>query len=169
MAWPHERARHGGIDEIPVAPLTGRLWLAGKHFVAPNPEATLDGVGASAIVCLCEAHELDRYPTYAHWLQVNAPARATWWPIPDMDAPDVEHATQLVAQLRTRLESGAGLVVHCAAGIGRAGAVTIALLLTLGTPLDEATRIVATHRPMAGPEAGPQRMLLAALAARQAT
>ena len=56
------------------------------------------------------------------------------------------------------------MLLHCGAGIGRAGTIAIAVLLAMGEPLDGAARTVADHRPMAGPEAGAQTDLLTALA-----
>ena len=55
------------------------------------------------------------------------------------------------------------------AGIGRAGTMAAAVLMTMDVPADDALAIVAEHRPMAGPEAGAQRDLIDALAARYAT
>src|SRR4051794_41371069 len=87
MAWPSERSLDGGIDEIPQRG-PGRLWLAGKHAVGPDPEALLTRVGADAIVCLNERHEIDdRYPGYVEWLVEEAPPRAHRVPIHDLHAP----------------------------------------------------------------------------------
>jgi protein-tyrosine phosphatase len=72
----------------------------------------------------------------------------------------------LLADLRTRLDRGEGLLLHCGAGIGRAGTVAAGLLVTTGTPLVDALALVRAHRPMAGPEAGAQADLLEALARR---
>ncbi len=158
---------HGGIDEVPISAADGRLWLAGKHAVGPDPERALAAVGADAIVCLNEAAEFaDRYPNYVDWLVANAPARALWSPIPDLHAPELDDAIALVDRLCGRLREGTGLIVHCGAGIGRAGTIAAAILIDLGCSLDQATAVVAAHRPMAGPEAGAQRELLVRLAAR---
>jgi protein-tyrosine phosphatase len=163
-AWPGPRATHGGCDEIPVAG-PGRLWLCGKHFVGPDAERALRTVGASTVVCLNERAELaDRYPAYVAWLDANQPARAVWHPVPDLHAPEVAAARELLGDLRTRLDRGDGLLLHCGAGIGRAGTIAAGLLVTTGTPLPEALAVVRAHRPMAGPEAGAQAALLAALA-----
>ena len=166
-AWLNERSRNGGVDEIPVPEAAGRLWLCGKHFIGPNPEAALERVGATAAVCLSELGELaERYPDYVSWLRANEPARALWYPIPDLHAPDVERAMVLLDDLGARLGSGQGLLMHCGAGIGRAGTVAAGLLITWGVPLPAALDRVGAHRPMAGPEAGAQTELLEALAAR---
>jgi hypothetical protein len=182
--WPSGRSLHGGVDEIPLpAGVDGRLWLCGKHFVAPAPEAALaeitpdpvvtlaeigrDPACGHAVVCLCEPAELsNRYPDYVEWLRGHQPERALWWPIPDLHAPSADEAAEWLALLRSRLQSGQTLLVHCGAGIGRAGTVAAGLLITLGVPMDEAVAPVAAHRPMAGPEAGAQTDLLHALATR---
>jgi protein-tyrosine phosphatase len=157
---------HGGVDEIPLpSGPGGRLWLCGKHFIGPDPEAALLQVGATVAVCLNQAAELaDRYPDYVTWLEANRPERVVWHPIPDLHAPGVPETLDLLADVRTRLESGQTLLMHCGAGIGRAGTMAAALLITMGLPLAEATALVAAHRPMAGPEAGVQLQLLHSLA-----
>ena len=70
-AWPAGRARHGGIDEVPVPGVPGHLWLCGKHAVGLDPEALVAEVGEPAVVvCLTEHFELvDRYPDYVDWLR----------------------------------------------------------------------------------------------------
>lgn len=167
--WLSERSRNGGVDEIPLPIATGRLWLCGKHFVGPDPERALERTGASTLVCLNERSELDdRYPDYVNWLLSNAPKRAIWFPIPDLHAPTVRAAAPLLDELRKRLDVGDSVLLHCGAGIGRAGTIAVALLVTLGMPLDAATQTVADHRPGAGPEAGVQADLLVALARRNA-
>jgi len=152
--WPQGRSLHGGVDEIPLPPAAGgRLWLSGKHFIGPDPEAALRRIGATAIVCLTEPAELiDRYPAYVDWLRANQPARALWWPVPDLHVPDLDDAIDLL--------------VHCGAGIGRAGTIAAALLITFGFSQAAAVAHVAAHRPMAGPEAGAQTDLLHALSSR---
>jgi hypothetical protein len=170
-AWPNGRSLHGGVDEVPLPTSAGgRLWLCGKHFIAPDPERALDRVGATTAVCLTERAELiDRYPDYVAWLDANQPDRALWWPIPDLHAPDLDNALLLLDQLRSRLLSGQSLLLHCGAGIGRAGTVAAALLVTMGSTPADAVAHVAAHRPMAGPEAGAQTELLETLSLRAAT
>ncbi len=165
MTWLSERARNGGVDEVPLPRGPGRLWLCGKHFVGPDVVDALARVGATTVVCLNEPHEIDaRYPDYVDWLR-HAPATAALWhPIPDLHAPAVDDARSLVDELVARLDAGAGLLVHCGAGIGRAGTIAAAILIHMGATVDGALATVAAARPMAGPEAGAQRDLLLALA-----
>jgi protein-tyrosine phosphatase len=172
-SWPLGRSLHGGVDEVPLPDgVPGRLWLCGKRYVAPDPEAAMANVGATMVACLCEPGELaERYPGYAPWLRANQPRRALWHPIADLHAPTLTEALELWEALRARLGAGEGVVLHCGAGIGRAGTVAAGLLVTLGRSPAEAVAHVAAHRPTAGPEVGAQSALLEALVAhlREAT
>lgn len=167
-AWLNRRQRDGGVDRVPLpAGVPGHLWLCGKHAIGPDHAALLDEVGGRpTVVCLTERHELvDRYPAYVDWLDDPAsPVR--WFPIHDLHAPDVRTMEGFVGELVGLLRSGETLVVHCAAGKGRAGTTAVGVLVALGVPLDEALDVVATSRPGAGPEAGVQRQLVHDLADR---
>lgn len=171
--WPRGRARHGGVDLVPLPPgVPGRLWLAGKRYVGPDPVAALASVDASVVVCLCESFEIGpRYPGYVEWLEAAAASPAPggpvalWWPVPDLHAPPLESARSLVDQVAQRLDAGAGVLAHCGAGMGRAGTLAAAALIHYGLALDQAITTVARARPGAGPEVGAQKDLLAAMAA----
>ena len=140
------------------------MWLCGKHFIGPDPERAMRETRATTAVCLNEPAELhDRYPHYVEWLQLQPRERAVWFPIPDLGAPPVDEATVLLEALSQRVEKGHTLLVHCGAGVGRAGTIAAALLIYLGSSQDAALAAVAAHRPMAGPEAGAQRELLFSL------
>jgi len=161
--WLSERSITGGVDSVPLPLDRGGLWLCGKHFVGPDVEAALRKTNASMVVCLNERHEIeDRYPDYARWLAGDH--RALWHPIPDLGAPDITEAMALLGRLRSHVEHDETLLLHCGAGIGRAGTIAAGLLMTLGVPHDEALLVVQASRPLAGPEAGAQRLLLERLA-----
>ena len=166
VVWLDERSRNGGVDEVPLPGAPGRLWLAGKHYVGPDAELALHRTEASTIVCLNERHEFDdRYPAYVEWLRTNAPTRAVWWPIADLHAPPITEIAPLLDDLLDRLRRGDGLLVHCGAGVGRAGTVAAALLVRAGLDVGAALQHVAAHRPMAGPESDAQRALVRGAAA----
>ncbi len=105
MEWrPTGRSVDGGVDRIPLPAVPGSLWLCGKHAVGPDPEAALQRVGATTVVCLSERHELaDRYPSYVRWLESAGTDRALWYPVPDLDAPGLEDAATLLDDLAARL------------------------------------------------------------------
>ena len=148
----------GGIHEIPLpTTVRGRLWLCGKHAIGPDPEALTARMGADVVVCLNEEYELsERYPSYVAWLRAQPPERVLWHPVPDLHAPVLAEFAPVLADLVDRIVSGDRVIVHCAAGIGRAGTTAVAVLVSLDVPLDEALTRVRHHRPMAGPEVGAQ-------------
>jgi len=161
--WPSQRSLDGGLDEIPLPAVAGRLWLCGKHLVGPDPDAAMRRVDATLLVCLTEPHELDaRYPQYVAWLEQHrradgSPSRAEWFPVPDLHAPPLDRYRPFLDLVVARLRAGDRVIVHCAAGIGRAGTTATAILLLLGAEPSDALAMVARHRPMAGPEAGAQQ------------
>ena len=107
----------GGIHEIPVPALAGRLWLCGKHFIGPDHAAVLQRVGASHVVCLVREGELrGRYDEYVNWLQTSN--CSTWYPIHDLSSPPLEEILPLYQGVIDRLRRGESVIAHCAAGIG---------------------------------------------------
>ena len=64
------------IDEIPLGTPegTGRLYVTNFSAVGPDPQAALDRVDASVMVCLLTPHEIElRYPDYLPWLITRMP------------------------------------------------------------------------------------------------
>lgn len=166
MSWRSERSRHGGVDRVEVPGLPGHLWLCGKHFIGPDHVGAISRVGADVVVCLNEEHELvDRYPDYVTWLRSGDPS-VRWRPVPDLSAPTVDDAIALVDEVVADLRSQRTVLIHCGAGMGRAGTVAAAVLVRHGHTPAQAVAVVAASRPLAGPEAGAQEALLAALHAR---
>ena len=167
VAGRRDRWRDGGLDRVPVAGSPGELWLCGKHAVGADPEVALARIGGvGTIVCLNQRGELeDRYPGYVDWLQQHAGGRALWLPIPDLHAPPLAELRPLLAEIGRRLAGGGHVLVHCGAGVGRAGTVAVCVLMEHGVGRDDALAVVARHRPMAGPEVGAQRHLVDELAA----
>ena len=68
-------------------------------------------------------------------------------PIADQSVPTLAEARSVVAWLRTRLGAGGRIVVHCAAGLGRSGAIVACLLCALGASAEGPSRACA---PRAG-------------------
>ncbi len=164
--WLNERSRNGSIDEVPLPGASGRLWLCGKHLVGPSADEVLARTGATTVVCLNEAGALrDRYPRYIDWLEAEAGGRAIWFPVPDLHAPTLAAVGPLLDEVVRRLGAGEGVVVHCGAGVGRAGTIAAAVLMALGVSRVDAVARVAASRPSAGPQADVQSEPLDALAA----
>ncbi len=154
----------GGIHEIPLAGMSGRLMLCGKHFIGPNVQVALELLRDPTVVCLVQRHELEhRYDEYIEWLENNVGSGAIWFPIPDLDAPSLKDGINLCRMIHSGVCSGGDYIVHCAAGIGRSGTIAAAVLMLNGLSFDESVIHVRTHRPMAGPETGKQTDFLRAL------
>jgi protein-tyrosine phosphatase len=167
---PVPRSIDGGLDPVPLPHGDlGGLWLCGKKVVGPDPEAALVRADrADLIVSFNEAPELRRdYPDYLAWLEGNLGRRSLWYPIPDLGAPPIGEAEEIVAELVARLTGGSSLVLHCAGGIGRAPTMATLVLIDLGMEPGAAGAHIRRHRPMGGPEAGPQRELVERFAARR--
>lgn len=163
MPWTTD----GGIHNIPLPINTGGLWLCGKHYIAPKVEDVRRELGDPTIVCLTQRHELEeRYDAYIAWLESHNNAAALWFPVHDLNAPPLEEGIMLLERIISGLHNDERFVVHCAAGIGRAGTTAVGVLMMLGMDADFATSHVRAHRPMAGPEAGSQREFISALASR---
>jgi len=102
--------------------------------------------GATAVVTLMEAHELEllRVPTLGERVVQTG---LHWWHLPIVDAGvpdrDFEQAwSQAGDDLRNRLREGQGTVVHCRGGLGRTGVVAARLLIEFGeTPQQAITRV----------------------------
>ena len=151
-----------------------QLWLCGKHHIAADVDAVVERTGATtdrlshpprgvgrslpAVRRLARRARQSRSHRRARLL------RAIWFPIDDLSAPDLAVYRPFLDDLAYRLQHGEHVVVHCAAGIGRAGTTAVALLILLGVDIDTALATVRTNRPMAGPEVGTQLDLITELA-----
>ena len=154
------------IDRIPLPRTKGALWLCGRNDVGPDPEAALAWADASTIVCLNNIDELAlRYPQYVEWLRSNAGGRAIWYPIQNFHAPSAHSVMPVVRMITDRLEQGQGVVMHCAAGQGRAGTMATCVLVALGESTADAVRTVASSRVFAGPGSASQWALVEGVAA----
>ena len=154
------------IDRIPLPSTQGALWLCGRNDVGPDPEAVLAWAGASTIVCLNHVDELAmRYPEYVEWLRSNMGGRAIWYPIQNFQAPSARSVMPVVRMITDRLEQGEGVVMHCAAGQGRAGTMATCVLMALGDSTTDAVRTVASNRVFAGPGSATQWALVEGVAA----
>jgi ADP-ribosyl-[dinitrogen reductase] hydrolase len=102
--------------------------------------------GAYSIVTLLERHEFGRLGVSGLGKAIDALA-INWYqmPIPDMQAPaeEFEDAWASYAPiLRSQLQAGERILIHCRQGRGRTGAVAARLLVDSGVgPADAITKV----------------------------
>lgn len=163
MAWPKGRQLDGGLDQIVIDGEGVGIWLCGKHLIGPDPEAAVARVvgGPVTVLCLCQRHEFDqRYPAYLEWLITNVDDRALWRPIPDLTAPELDQAASIVAEINARVDRGHQVLIHCAAGMGRAPTIAACALISRGHTPASVLAAISSCRPLAGPETGDQAELV---------
>lgn len=155
------------MDQIPLLDLApGSLWLASFTDVGPDPDAALAEAGADILVSLVQPAEMQmRYPEFEVWLEEH-PDRCRRHPIPDWGVVDDDELLNTAEQLTALVLRGHGLVVHCGAGMGRAGILGTLVLVSLGMPYEEAAKHVRRHRGGAGPDSAHQAEQLDRVAAR---
>ena len=151
------------IAEIPVGRSGGVLGVTfapGKKQVSAysgthdrDLHQDLDVVaawGAAAVLTLVTGHELAalRIPTLGDEVR----ARFMEWhhlPIADYHAPDAAFEAvwpETSRRLRTLLEAGGRVLVHCKGGLGRAGTIAARLLVEMGADPEQAMRDVRAAR-----------------------
>lgn len=117
--------------------------------------------GANALVTLLEDQEFDQL--HVRKLGDMAESAGLEWhhlPIPDMAAPGWHFERRWVysgARLRRLLRRGGRVVLHCRAGLGRAGVIAARLLVELGVPAAEAVSQARKARPGAIQTADQER------------
>jgi protein-tyrosine phosphatase len=140
----------------PVLPPAGRLWGAGRpgYPDEPPPRVVVEaGVrawraqGVDMVVSLIEDWEVTRRAPGlleaigASGLQVRR------FPVVDFGAPqDVAAFSRLLDEVSDRLAAGAGVLVHCNAGLGRTAVALGALLRRRGFAADPVREIRRLYR-----------------------
>jgi hypothetical protein len=97
------------------------------------------------ILCLVSDEEIAlKSPDYLAALRRNEiPAKLWRYDVPDYGLPEEsEDLKQTVDGIRERLDGGESVVIHCAAGHGRTGMISILLLARMGLPLEVATQTI---------------------------
>lgn len=70
-----------------------------------------------------------------------------WLPIADMHAPTPQQFMMGVAFIKSAMQAGRKIYVHCKNGHGRAPTMVAAYLITTGMSVDEAIALIKEKRP----------------------
>lgn len=112
----------------------------------------LASAGVNRIVCLQQDFELSYAGTGNESMRERASAIErlgigfTHFPIPDFGTPQIEPAASLVDLVLRDLEHEQRVVIHCFAGLGRAGTIAASLLTRKGLSPADAIRQVRLVR-----------------------
>jgi protein-tyrosine phosphatase len=83
---------------------------------------------------------------------------------PDLRVPERGAVLEMAGTLRSHLEEGGSVVVHCHAGIGRSSTVAATVLLLEGVLPDEAWTRITAARGVPVPDTPAQRRFIETLA-----
>lgn len=126
---------------------TGKQW---NRDLAQDITAIKDH-NIAVVVSLLARKELEHHGAGAIEELLNQ-AQIDWrqFPIPDFGTPSTEVAelwAQTVPSLLAHLQKGQKVLIHCAAGYGRTGMMTAALLVAMGIDAEKAIESVRSARP----------------------
>jgi protein-tyrosine phosphatase len=86
------------------------------------------------------------------------------FPIPDLGTPPLLDAEQFLDHIKSDLDAGRQVGIHCRQSIGRSGLMAIGLLIMAGVEPESAIRRVSSARGLSVPETTEQRDWLYTLA-----
>lgn len=122
-------------------------WVIDDHVgaclnptVSDEAMAELRSVGVGLLINLHER------PDPAGLLQ-ELRAKALYLPVPNSNAPTQEQLECGVAAIDDAVRRGERVVVHCGAGLGRAGTLLAAYMVSVGAEAQEAIARVRAARP----------------------
>jgi ADP-ribosyl-[dinitrogen reductase] hydrolase len=142
------------IDSLILPDSAARIGLCaypGKSGSLSNDLEQLCDWGARGLVTLIEDQEFGPLGVTSLPERVEA-LGMRWWhlPIRDMDTPDADFETrwrETGRELRTLLNDGISIALHCHGGKGRTGMIAARLLVELGSAPALAIERVRTARP----------------------
>lgn len=148
----------------------GELYLSampGRYGSLDQDLAEIEAKAISRIACLSPIEEIKvKSPAYAKALRSRTfPWPVKFFPIADRSIPqDREQFAAFVSHLANEIRAGEAVLLHCGAGIGRAGTVAICVLMALGRSRGQAE--MAVRRAGSYPERPEQHELIAWFAQR---
>jgi atypical dual specificity phosphatase len=120
--------------------LPEQLGACVNPYVSQSAVAELQTKGITMLVNL---HERPDPPDIL--AQLNA--ETIHLPVPDSNPPTPAQLDEGVATIKTALQDGKRVAVHCGAGLGRSGTLIAAYLVSQGAASDDAMAQVRSARP----------------------
>ena len=124
--------------------VSGQLWLSGmpgRFEPWPQFELQAQRSGLALVACLTPRSELAELSPDYHAAVTAGRLPFRWQSVPmrNFGLPEDPAAFRRdIARIADALRSGDGVLLHCAAGMGRTGSAAACVLKALGLPTDEA-------------------------------
>ncbi len=139
----------GGIG-LSRCPGAGVSWFDRDQGLRQDLEAIVRW-GATGILSLNQVSEL-RWLGLEHLGDAVRESNLVWWhcPVIDFGAPGQDFEAEwrkAGPAIQDRLDAGERILIHCLAGLGRAGTVSARILMERGLEAGEAIRRVRAARP----------------------
>lgn len=124
--------------------------------------------GVDGVVSLLEDQEADRLELVDEWRAAECQGISfVSFPIPDRGVPaSTEAAIAMIGRIKSQLDAGKNVVVHCRQGIGRAGLIAASVLMNSGINAEQAMQTVSSARGLSIPETPEQRRWIEQLPSR---
>ncbi|MCB9640393.1 MAG: tyrosine-protein phosphatase [Myxococcales bacterium] len=159
-AQKNGKNEHMYISWLPEHYLKGSAKLGLTHIPGMPPGNrdedldALEAIGVTHIFCFVEGEELgwlEPEETIAERTHAVSQRGIRFFhrPIVDYEAPALEQARNIVQEIQEALTQGGTVILHCWAGLGRAGTLTACLLTALGEEPDQAIESVRAFREYA--------------------
>lgn len=139
LKWLYGRgfSKLTGIPLIQHSRITPDVFVGGQY--GQRGKRTLQRWGVTGVINLRTefddaAHDL----TLEHYCHL---------PTIDDDAPTIDHLNAGVEFIRSEIDGGGKVYIHCAGGVGRAPTQAAAYLIADGKTLDEALALIRRTRP----------------------
>lgn len=155
--------RAGGFRRLPLPPsVPGSLWLSampGRDLPWSSFVGEARRLGIDRWVCLTPLFEISgNSPSYIAAIQSGS-LPFSWDHLPMRNyglALQADDFREIVHRVAERLRAGEGVLVHCAAGVGRTGTLSACVLKALGATAVEAVDAVraAGSNPQSAVQSG---------------